>query len=65
MVYLPLCKVADTPFHIQGDKITITIYISSHFSFRVLSQVATMSQAILDAAVVNVNVKHMSIRNDF
>ena len=21
-VYLPLCKVADTPFHIQGDGIT-------------------------------------------
>ena len=20
-VYLPLCKVADTPFHIQGDEI--------------------------------------------
>ena len=22
-VYLPLCKVADTPFHIQGDDILI------------------------------------------
>ena len=21
-VYLPLCKVADTPFHIQGDKLS-------------------------------------------
>ena len=29
-VYLPLCKVADTPFHIQGDDIFYiqsTIYI--------------------------------------
>ena len=24
-VYLPLCKVADTPFHIQGDDLKIII----------------------------------------
>ena len=26
-VYLPLCKVADTPFHIQGDEITLSYII--------------------------------------
>ena len=25
-VFLPLCKVADTPFHIQGDNITVCLY---------------------------------------
>ena len=30
MVYLPLCEVTDTPFHIQGDDIIVAInsYIS-------------------------------------
>ena len=24
-VYLPLCKVADTPFHIQGDTMIVNV----------------------------------------
>ena len=29
-VYLPLCKVADTPFHIQGDELSATYLSATH-----------------------------------
>ena len=30
-VYLPLCKVADTPFHTQGDNMLEAVYIDDEF----------------------------------
>ena len=35
-VYLPLCKVADTPFHIQGDEIS---YVVNVYSIQWLSDI--------------------------
>ena len=45
IVYLPLCEVADTPFHIQGDDLFAVDYIFFHIlmAVSVLSVVGDMS----------------------
>ena len=36
-VYLPLCKVADTPLHIQGDDLFTWIFVNVVNDFKSLS----------------------------